>query len=441
MADAKLHVVTFGCQMNKLDSELVAGRLLEDGCREARSLAEADVVVINTCSVRQHAEDKVWSLLGALRRRKERNPAMVIAVVGCMAQREGARILERMPHVDIVCGPQELGRLPELVAEAREGRRRLVATGQSAVCLPRVVARRPNRFQAFVAVMRGCDNFCSYCIVPYVRGRERSRAPEEIEEEVRRLVADGCKEITLLGQNVNSYGRTLEPPTTLAALLRRLDRIEGLERIRFVTSHPKDATDELFQAMAELPRVCHHLHMPAQSGSNRILREMNRRYSREHYLERLARLRELVPDVEVASDFIVGFPGETDEEFEETVDLVRQAEFLNCFIFKYSPRPGTRAARMPDDVPWEVKRQRNRHLLAVQEEIMRRRQAAMVGKVVEVLVEGPSKRDATKLTGRTRQNHIVAFPGEPAMAGRTVLVRITDSTPLTLFGEVVREVG
>jgi len=208
-----------------------------------------------------------------------------------------------------------------------------------------------------------------------------------------------------------------------------------------VTSHPKDATDELFEAMGELPSVCHHLHMPAQSGSNRVLRDMNRRYSREHYLERLARLRALVPDVEVASDFIVGFPGETEEEFEETVDLVRQAEFLNCFIFKYSRRPGTRAARMPDDVPWEAKRERNRRLLAVQEEVMRRRQAAMVGKVVEVLVEGPSKRDRTKLTGRTRQNHIVAFPGEASLVGRTVQVRIIDSTPLTLFGEVVGEVA
>jgi len=433
--------VTFGCQMNRLDSETVAGRLLEDGCREASSLAEADIVVINTCSVRQHAEDKVWSLLGALRRRKERRPEMIIAVVGCMAQKEGRRILERMPHVDVVCGPQELARLPELVAEARERRERLVATGHSAACLPRVVARRPNKFQAFVAIMRGCDNFCSYCIVPYVRGRERSRPPGEIEDEVRRLVADGCKEVTLLGQNVNSYGRTLGDGTTLASLLRRLDRIEGLERIRFVTSHPKDATDELFEAMGELPSVCHHLHMPAQSGSNRVLRDMNRRYSREHYLERLSRLRELVPDVEVASDFIVGFPGETEAEFEETVELVREAEFLNCFIFKYSPRPGTRAARMPDDVPWEVKRERNRRLLAVQEEVMRRRQAAMVGKEVEVLVEGPSKRDKTKLTGRTRQNHIVAFPGEASLVGRTVQVRIIDSTPLTLFGEVVGEVA
>ena len=464
----KLCVVTFGCQMNKLDSEAVAGHLLDAGYTPTESPTDADVVLINTCSVRQHAEDKVWSLLGTLRRRKQKHPGLIVAVMGCMAQRERDAIFARMPHVDIVCGPMEFARLPELIASRvttsrglprpREGNEgapptyppagvgtrgkgeHVLAVAEGGLgSLPRVVARRPNRFQAFAAILRGCDNFCSYCIVPFVRGREYSRPPGEIEEEARRLVADGVREITLLGQNVNSYGRTLGDGSTLGSLLRRLDGIEGIERLRFVTSHPKDASDELFRAMAELPSVCPHLHMPAQSGSNRVLRDMNRRYTREHYLERVARLRETVPGVEVASDFIVGFPGETHEEFGETVDLVQQVEFQNCFIFKYSPRPGTRAAEMPDDVPWAVKQERNRRLLAIQEAIMRRRNAAMVGQTLEVLVEGTSKHDPTKLTGRSRANHIVAFPGDPTLAGQTVAVEIASSTPLTLFGRIGQE--
>jgi len=424
--------------MNKLDSEVVAGHLAEEGYVVADDPRDADVVLINTCSVRQHAEDKVWSLLGTLRAAKRRKPGLVIGVVGCMAQKERENILRRMPHVDIVCGPMELDRLPELVAQAREDHRPVLAVGEGHVGhLPRAVARRPNRFQAFVAAMRGCDNFCAYCVVPYVRGREQSRPIGEVAAEVEALVADGVKEITLLGQNVNSYGRSLADGTTLVTLLERLDRIAGLERLRFVTSHPKDATDALFRAMADLPTVCPHLHLPAQSGSNRVLRDMNRGYTREHYLERIARLRELVPGVEVASDFIVGFPGETDAEFEETVDLVQQADFLNCFIFKYSPRPGTKAAEMPDDVPWETKRERNRRLLAAQEAVMRRRNARLVGRTLEVLVEGTSKRDPTKLIGRSPANHIVAFPGEPGTEGETARVEITGFTPLTLFGRIL----
>ena len=426
--------------MNKLDSEAVAGQLLEAGYAPTDQIDDADVVLISTCSVRQHAEDKVWSLLGTLRRRKATSPGLVIAVTGCMAQRERDAIFARMPHVDIVCGTMELPRLPELIAQARERHDHVLAVAECGpVRLPRIVSRRPNHFQAFVAIMRGCDNFCSYCIVPYVRGREHSRPPDDIAAEVQQLADDGCIEITLLGQNVNSYGRGLDEPASLADLLRRLDPIGGIERIRFVTSHPKDATDELFQAMADLPAVCPHLHMPAQAGADRVLRDMHRRYTRAHYLALVARGRQLVPDLELASDFIVGFPGETDAEFDQTVDLVRRCEFQNCFIFKYSPRPGTRAAMMDDDVPWEVKRTRNRRLLAVQEAIMKRRQAAMVGRTLDVLVEGVSKKDATKLIGRSPANHICAFPGDPALAGRTVPIQITGSTPLTLFGELATE--
>jgi len=454
----KLNLVTLGCQMNKLDSEAVAGHLLEAGYALTGSSRDADVILINTCSVRQHAEDKVWSLLGTLRQRKARNPELVVVVMGCMAQRERERIQARMPHVDLVCGTMEIDRLPGLIAEVRDRHERRLAVGDGPGRLPRIVRRRPSPFQAFVGVMRGCDNYCAYCIVPYVRGRERSRPVEDVVEEVRRLVDDGVKEITLLGQNVNSYGRTLgergndtrsllcEAPeravdgkrllVSFPLLLERLDAIGGLERLRFVTSHPKDATDELFRAMADLPSVCPYLHMPAQAGSDRVLRDMNRRYTRDDYLERIARLRETVPGVEVSGDFIVGFPGETEAEFEETAGLVRRVEYLNCFIFKYSPREGTRAAAMDDDVPWAVKQERNRRLLAVQQAIMERRQAAMVGRTVEVLVEGASRKDPTKLTGRSRANHIVAVPGPPALTGQAVEVEITGSTSLTLFGRV-----
>ncbi|MBM4038323.1 MAG: tRNA (N6-isopentenyl adenosine(37)-C2)-methylthiotransferase MiaB [Planctomycetes bacterium] len=455
----KLLVVTFGCQMNKLDSEVVAGHLLEAGYVATDSPRDADVILINTCSVRQHAEDKVWSLLGTLRPRKARRPGLVIGLIGCMAQKERERIRQRMPHVDLVCGPMELDRLPELVEEVRQRHQPMLAVGEGHVGrVPRVVSHRPNRFQAFVAIMRGCDNYCAYCVVPYVRGREESRPLAEVAAEVEALVADGVVEVTLLGQNVNSYGHTLggrgndsrsllcEAPEravdgkrlleSFPLLLRRLDAVAGLQRLRFVTSHPKDATDELFQAMADLPRVCPYLHLPAQSGSNRVLRDMNRRYTREHYLERVARLRETVPGVEVAGDFIVGFPGETDAEFEETADLVQRVEYQNCFVFKYSPRPGTKAAESPDDVPWAVKRERNHRLLAIQEAIMRQRNAAMVGRVLDVLVEGASPRDPANLTGRSRANHIVAFPGDAALAGRTVPVAIVDATALTLLGRL-----
>ena len=318
----------------------------------------------------------------------------------------------------------------------------------------RSTAKRPDPYRAFVAIMRGCNNFCSYCIVPHVRGREISRPPEDVENEVRALVRGGCAEITLLGQNIDAYAAA---NSRLPDLLRRLDaNVPGLERLRFVTSHPKDISAELLRAMAELPSLCEHLHMPAQSGSTRILRAMNRGYTADRYREIIASAREIVPDIEIASDFIVGFPGETDEDFEATVSLVRECRFNQSFIFKYSPRERTKAAEMPDDVPLAVKQERNQRLLAVQEEVSRARQRAKEGRTFEVLVEGPSKRDKSRLAGRTRGYDIVVFPGPEGSGGKCssvrtdahsphatnirsgalVNVRITDSTPLTLFGEL-----
>ncbi|MFO7898401.1 MAG: tRNA (N6-isopentenyl adenosine(37)-C2)-methylthiotransferase MiaB [Planctomycetota bacterium] len=430
--------ITFGCQMNKLDSELAAGRFHQLGITTTPDPDRAGTIVINTCSVRKHAEDRALSNLGRFQAAKRRSPRLVLALMGCLAQKEGKRLLDRFPYLDVVCGTRQFTELPRLVARARREGERLAATDETPVSIERKPGLRPDRFRAFVSIMRGCDSFCSYCVVPYVRGRETSRPPDEVEAEARRLVGDGCVEITLLGQNVDAYRHG---GTDLAGLLERLDGVAGLERLRFVTSHPKDISPRLLEAVAGLPSACEHLHMPAQSGSDRVLRAMNRGYTAGRYRELVAAARETVPGVEIASDFIVGFPGETDTDFEATVSLVRDCGFNQCFIFKYSPRPGTRAAAMEDDVPTPVKKERNQALLAVQEAVGARRNRAKEGQTVEVLVEGPSKRDASRLSGRTRGNDIVVFPAPeesaPA-AGERVAVRITDSTPLTLMGRLAR---
>lgn len=450
MPNLKVHVETFGCQMNKLDSETAAEMLLAAGFETAAGPDDADVILFNTCSVREHAEERVYSRVGALKRQKQRRPDLVIGVMGCMAQKDGEKIFRRAPLVDIVCGPKQESNLAHLIAEAREGRRVLALDNGSRIKArrnpprdvgladpvgPQPFARqgitRPAAFRDFVAITLGCNNFCSYCIVPYVRGPEESRPASEIADEIKRLADSGVREITLLGQNVNSYDGGLPD------LLRCIHDTPGIERIRFVTSHPKDVTDDLLRAMAELPKVCEHLHAPAQSGSTPVLKQMNRGYTREQYDDMLERARRGVPGIEIASDFIVGFPGETEEDFRETVDLVRTADFNQCFIFKYSPRPGTRAAEMPDDVPDEVKKRRNNELLAVQEEVSTRRNRNKHGQVLEVLIEGPSKNDASKLAGRSRGYDIVIAEGPASLAGGTVPVRITDSTPLTLFGEII----
>ncbi len=435
----RILIRTFGCQMNKLDSELVEGLFRQRGYDSAASAAEADVILVNTCSVRGHAEERAYSRIGDLAAVKRKNPGLLIGVIGCMAEKDGFRIFERAPHVDLVCGPQRLEELPRLVEEiaARKGPPSLAVGPGRGRDMPRLAVPRRNRFHAFVAIMRGCDNFCSYCVVPYLRGREMSRAPQEITEEVRGLVADGCVEVALLGQNVNSYGKGLDEPTDLAELCTRLNKLPGLRRIRFVTSHPKDLSRRLIEAMRDLPKVCEYLHLPAQSGSDRVLEKMNRRYTATRYRELVAELREAVPDVAVASDFIVGFPGETEEDFEKTRGLVRDVRFQNCFIFKYSTRPGTTAAKLPDDVPARTKKERNQALLRLQEEISRDEHKKQEGSEVEILVEGKSKTDPSRLSGRTRQNEIVVFEGSPELAGKIIRLRIVDSTPLTLFGRLL----
>ena len=431
-------VHAYGCQMNKLDAELVASLLARAGYGAAASVDEADVILFCTCAVREHAEDRFYSNLGVLKRLKQRRPGLVIGVLGCTAQKDGVRALQRAPHVDIVCGTRAFPRIAEMVEAVRRGEGPVVAVDESDLVLPeREPVRGPAHAAAYVSVMRGCDHFCTYCIVPYVRGRETSRPVPEIEAEVRALADHGVREVTLLGQNVNSYGKSLKPRKSLADLMLRLDSVPGLDRLRFVTSHPKNMTPDILQATRDLPKVCEYLHMPAQSGSDRVLRDMRRGYTAREYGDLVGLARDTVPGVAIASDFIVGFPGETESEFRDTAALVRAAHFQNSFVFKYSSRPGTRAARLPDDVPLSEKKRRNVELLAVQERVSAEGHAAMVGRTLEVLVEGPSKNNPAMMTGRTRTNEIIHFPGEPSCQGRLVHVRVCDSTPLTLSGQIV----
>ena len=456
----KLYIETVGCQMNVLDSELVVGGLRRQGYELTQQAEEADVILFNTCSVRQHAEDKIYSALGRLKPHKRRHPDKVLGVLGCMAQKDQHLIRRRAPHVDIVCGTGQLARLPELIAAVQR-----TGTPQMALSLDRTEARqeveqsfesydplrdpsmRPSRFQAYVRIMIGCDKFCTYCIVPSVRGPEQSRPPEHIAAEVRQLAEEGCKEITLLGQTVNSYkydhgdGRRRR----LSELLAAIYDTPGIERIKFITNFPRDMSDDLLDAVRTLPRVCPYLHVPAQSGCNEVLRRMKRLYTVEYYRDMLARCRERVPGVAISSDFIVGFCGETEASFERTCDLVRTAGFKNSFIFKYSPRPGTKGHELfADDVPEEVKKRRNNDLLAIQNQVSLADHLARVGETVEVLVEGPSKtalkQEGTgpiQLTGRTRSDHIVVFEGNARLIGQTVQVAVREATSFTLFGSVV----
>jgi len=445
---------SYGCQMNKLDSELVESRLVEHGFEPAPTEEAADVVLLNTCSVRQHAEDRVWSRLGRLRKRKRGQPELVVGVLGCMAQEHSRLLQARMPHVDLVVGPSAFGDIHEKIAEARcrnlavrdadRGAGLVSVAGATARDIAadpdriqRNVAVRPHPSQAYISVMRGCNMPCTYCIVPLTRGKEISRPIDAIHEEALRLVADGVTEITLLGQTVNAYGRDLGRDVNLSRLLRRLHEIESLRRLAFVTSHPNFLSVELAETIADLPRVSRYLHLPVQSGSDRVLRAMKRGYTVSRYLERVELLRERVPEIELQSDFIVGFPGETEEDFEQTVALMERLRFAQSFIFKYSPRPGTSAAELVDDVVDAEKARRNAVLLEVQGRHSAERHRELVGSVAEVLVEGWSKV-AGRMTGRTMQHRLVHFPtADVSLIGRYVSVRITEGLAHSMLGELV----
>jgi tRNA-2-methylthio-N6-dimethylallyladenosine synthase len=483
----KLYLETFGCQMNVLDSELVLGQLRAHGYETVDDRGAADVIIYNTCSVREHAEQKVWSRLGELRQRKKEEPHLVIGVIGCMAERDGTNIFKKYPHVDVLCGPGELDKLPTLIhnACATTGSRntpRQVALMGAAVRrsstlaaaedhlelldLSRSVSPGDDVSQAYVRITRGCNKFCTYCVVPYTRGPEVHRPPQNVIDEVKMLVDAGSREVTLLGQTVNHYcfdhgdGRK----TTFADLLYRIhEAVPDLPRLRFVTSFPRDFTNEALAVMRDCPRICRYLHVPAQHGNDRILKLMNRGYTAQQYCDFIGRARGFMPDVSIASDFIVGFPTETDDEFEQTLQLVRDCRFKNSFIFKYSPRPGTVAIdRFEDDVPEDVKRRRNNALLAEQQKVSEALNRELIGQEFEVLVEGESKlvsrqtprtsnvelgwehrgarfsghelEPKTQLVGRTRGDQVVCFDGSIAQKGQILNLQITDARSLTLFG-------
>lgn len=442
----KYFLHSYGCQMNKLDSELVESRLLHAGYEVASDEAAADVVLLNTCSVRQHAEDRVWSRLGALRTRKRREPGLVIGVLGCMAEEHKRFLQARMPHVDLVVGPSAFGDIERQVEAARQRNRgngdggAIVVTGRgvSGDSITRNVGVRPHRSQAFISVMRGCNMVCTYCIVPLTRGPEISRPIDVIVDEAMRLVDDGVTEVTLLGQTVNAYGRDLGKGVTLAALLRELHEIPALRRIAFITSHPNFLSKDLIEAIGELPRVSRYLHLPAQSGSNRVLKSMQRGYTVERYLARLERLRERVPEIELHSDFIVGYPGEDEGDFAQTVALMERVRFAQSYVFKYSPRPGTVAWDLKETVDELEKARRNQVLLDVQERHSMERNLAFVGGVQEVLVEGVSPRNAARMTGRTWHHRIVHFDADDVgLVGRYVPVRIDEAGAHSLIGTLL----
>ncbi len=436
----KYIIETFGCQMNENDSERLSGMLSEMGYSESFKRAESDLVIFNTCCVRENAEQKVYGHLGALKKLKEKNPELIIAICGCMMQQPEVveHIKKVYKHVDIVFGTHNLYKFPELLNTAIDTKATVIdvwdSTGSIAENMP---ITRKDSLKAWVTVMYGCNNFCSYCIVPYVRGRERSRSMEEIKNEVQKLAQEGCKEITLLGQNVNSYGKDLAGEYTFAGLLRELNTIEGIERIRFMTSHPKDLSDELIYAIRDCEKVCEHLHLPVQAGSTKILDDMNRRYTKEQYLELLEKVKTHIPGIALSTDIIVGFPGETEEDFAETLDVVAKARFDMAYTFLYSKRTGTPAATKEDQVSEETKKERFDRLLALQNTISREINDELLGKEVEVLVEGLSKSSKTTYTGRTRENKIVNFKGSPELVGKLVTVKIDTIQTWSLVGKVV----
>lgn len=429
----------FGCQMNVVDAELVLGRFKGLRYGETDRYEDADVVVFNTCSVRGHAEDRVFSRLGALRPWKRERPGRVLAVMGCMAQREARDIRRRMPHVDVVTGTRDFPKLPALVERVRGGEGPfLVIDGEERPDIERSPTSRPRPFQAYVTIMRGCNRPCTYCIVPTVRGREISRPVDELVDEVRALVDDGVIEVCLLGQTVNAYDGQDRGKTTLGTLLRELDRIDGLRRLRFITSHPSEFNDDTWAAMAESSKLDRFLHMPLQSGSDRVLRDMRRGYTVDKFRRIVDRVRGIIPDMGIGCDWIVGFPGETEEDHQASLRVSEEIGFSQSFVFKYSPRPGTKAAEeRKDDVPLEVKKRRNAELLAVQTRVSLAEHQRLVGRTMEVLFEARSRLDDTKWSGRNPQHRIVVT-GDPRIGpGSIADVRVTDATALTLFGDVV----
>jgi len=437
-ATRSVYVETFGCQMNKSDSEHLLGLLDEIGYAQTLSIQDADLMVLNTCAIREGAEDKVFSYLGRWRELKDARPGALIAVGGCVAQDEGKKLFKRAPYIDIVFGTHNLHRLPDLVIQRRETGKRVAEVFQELPeDLPELPVIRQNDFSAWVSVIYGCDYNCTYCIVPYVRGREKSRAPQEVLKEVKELAAAGFKEVTLLGQNVTAYGHDLEPKYHLGTLIEMIGEVEEIKRIRFITGHPRDLTPEIIDSVAKTPTACEYFHIPMQAGDDRTLRRMARGYLVDFYRKRVEQIRERIPDAAITSDFIVGFPGETDADFEATMKLIEDVGFDASFSFIYSKRPGTPAADYRDDVPHDVKQARLERLQHAINEAAQEVNLNMAGTVQRVLVEGPSKKNPQEHMGRTDNNRIVNFKGQPRLIGQFVNVNITQALPHSLRGEIV----
>jgi tRNA-2-methylthio-N6-dimethylallyladenosine synthase len=429
----RYHVTTFGCQMNAHDSERIKGLLEELGLGEAPSQDQADVIVLNTCTIREKPDTRFAAHMGSAAKLKRERPGTVVAVGGCYAEAQRERLFELYPDVDVAFGPGTISHLGDWLGVGGEGvARGAFGTGEERAFAARLPVHRERRFQAWVQVSMGCNSVCSYCIVPAVRGRETSRRPGEVVAEVERLAVEGVREVTLLGQNVNSYGRDVD--SSFAELLRGVDAVPGIERIRFTSPHPKDFRRDVIEAMADCDAVCEHAHLPLQSGSSRILKAMRRTYSRERYLRLVDELRTAIPDLALTTDIIVGFPGETEADFLETLEVVEAVEYDGAFTFVYSPRAGTEAASMPDQVPDELKRERIERLVEVVQRVAAQRNAGRVGMVEEVLVEGPSRTEPELLRGRTRRNTTVNFRGE-AKPGELVSVVIVSATSTTLAGD------
>ena len=453
----KVYIRTYGCQMNEYDSEVMAGMLKDRGYYLTENLEKADVILLNTCYVREKVKHKIMSKLGELKKLKEKKSNLILGLCGCLGQKEPERILHQAPYLDFILGSSNFFELPQVLKEispdhasdtepgeghvgrirTRETQGQIVKVEENRIIPENLPKLRKRKFTAFVPVMRGCDNFCSFCNVPYVRGRERSRLAYDILKEVKELASQGYKEVTLLGQNVNSYGKGLRERIDFADLLGLVNKIEGIRRIRFTTSHPKDLSDKLIKMMRDLDKVCEHLHLPLQSGSNKVLSRMNRKYTRDEYINLVDKLRRAIPEITLTTDIIVGFPGEEEEDFQDTLDLVERVHFDGAFTFCYSPLQGTKAAEYRERVPDKIGGGRLRRLIEVQQRIILERNKFLVGKKFEILVEGLSKKSPYELEGRTRGNKIVIFKGKEDLIGRFILVRVLKAGCWALKGEMV----
>ena len=436
----KYYIETWGCQMNEEDSEKLSGMLIPMGYKRTADKENADIIIFNTCCVRENAEQKVDGNIGALKNLKKQKPNLIIAVTGCMMQQEGMAkyIITKFPFVDIIIGTHNAYKFPEYLKRIQGGDSSIVEIwDKEEDIVEGIPVDRESSIKGFVTIMYGCNNFCTYCIVPYVRGRERSRNPEDIINEIKDMVAQGYKEITLLGQNVNSYGKGLSPEINFAELLRRINSIENLERVRFMTSHPKDLSKEVIEVIAEGDKLCEQVHLPVQSGSTNLLNKMNRHYDRLQYLELVKTIKNTIPNVGLSTDIIVGFPGETEEDFAETLSLMEEVRFDLAFTYLYSKRKGTPADEMLEQIPEKVKHERFNRLIEVVNRISAEKNKEYTGKIVEVLVEGYSKNDESKLTGRTRTGKLVNFEGNHKSIGELVSVQITKAHSFSLIGEEI----